>query len=213
MPKRQSRVERRRQILDAARAVFGRRGFTSTPMIEVARAAGVGKGTLYEYFSGKEELFTTLILTFAREALEAMRRSLPREDPEAAIGEAIEHVARVALAENLDIYRLYLDFAGISETHRRRARNGVRETVREFRDFFARIIRRGQQSGAFRSDLDPDLVARSFLAAVDGVGTQMVLLNEPLDIDAYAATLRSVFLGALRTGQPLEGASILKERE
>jgi AcrR family transcriptional regulator len=213
VPKRQSRVERRRQILDAARRVFGRSGFGSTPMIEVARAAGVGKGTLYEYFSSKEELFTTLILNVAREALETMRRTLPNEEPEAALGEAIDLTVRVALTENVDIYRLYLDFAGISDAHRRRARNGVRETAREFRDFFARLIRRGQESGAFRADLDADVVARSFLASVDGIGTQVVLLDEPLDAAEYAATLRSIYFGALRAEPAIEGASILKERE
>ena len=213
MPKRQSRTERRRQILDAARRVFGRKGFTNTPMIDVAHAAGVGKGTLYEYFSSKEELFSTLILTVAREALETMRRTVPAEDPEAALGEAIAYVTRIALEENLDIYRLYLDFAGISADHRRRARNGVRQTAREYRDFFARIVRRGQEAGRFRGDLDPDMIARGFVAAVDGLGTQKVLLDDKVEPCAYAETLRALFLGALRDGAPIDGASILKERE
>ena len=204
-------MERRRQILEAARRVFGRHGFTTTPMIDVAQAAGVGKGTLYEHFSGKEELFSTLILTVAREALETMRRTVPREDPEAALAESIRFVVRVALAENLDIYRLYLDFASISATHRRRARNGVRETARELREFFARLVRRGQEQDVFRGDIDADLVARAIVAAVDGMGTQMVLLDEKVDPREFAAILVALHLGALRTAGPIEGASILKE--
>jgi len=214
VPKRPTtRTERRRHILDAARRVFGRQGFTNTPMIEVANAAGVGKGTLYEYFSSKEELFSTLVLTAAREALETMKRTVPSDDPEAALGEAIAYVSRVALEENLDIYRLYLDFAGISAEHRRRARNGVRQTAREYREFFARIVRRGQEKGTFRGDLDADMVARAFVAAVDGLGTQMVLLDDHVDPVAFADSLRALYVGALRAGAAVDGASILKERK
>jgi AcrR family transcriptional regulator len=48
---------KRRQIIDGARAVFLSRGFDAASMGEIARAAGVSKGTLYVYFDSKEELF------------------------------------------------------------------------------------------------------------------------------------------------------------
>ena len=50
-----------RQILDGAREVFLRLGFDGASMGEVARAAGVSKGTLYVYFENKAELFSALI--------------------------------------------------------------------------------------------------------------------------------------------------------
>lgn len=52
---------KRRQILDGARAVFLAQGFDGASMGEIARAAGVSKGTLYVYFENKETLFAELI--------------------------------------------------------------------------------------------------------------------------------------------------------
>ncbi len=48
---------KRRQIMEGARAVFLEQGFDASSMGEIARRAGVSKGTLYVYFESKEELF------------------------------------------------------------------------------------------------------------------------------------------------------------
>jgi AcrR family transcriptional regulator len=52
---------KRRQIIDGARAVFLAQGFDAASMGEIARAAGVSKGTLYVYFENKEELFESIV--------------------------------------------------------------------------------------------------------------------------------------------------------
>jgi AcrR family transcriptional regulator len=53
--------EKARQILDGARAVFLRDGFDGASMNDIARVAGVSKGTLYVYFQSKDQLFAALI--------------------------------------------------------------------------------------------------------------------------------------------------------
>jgi AcrR family transcriptional regulator len=52
---------KRRQILDGARRVFLADGFDGASMNDIARVAGVSKGTLYVYFDSKESLFEALI--------------------------------------------------------------------------------------------------------------------------------------------------------
>jgi len=52
---------KRRQIMDGAREVFLSAGFDGASMNDVARAAGVSKGTLYAYFNSKDELFEAII--------------------------------------------------------------------------------------------------------------------------------------------------------
>lgn len=52
---------KRRQIVDGARAVFFASGFDGASMNDIARAAGVSKGTLYAYFESKEDLFKAII--------------------------------------------------------------------------------------------------------------------------------------------------------
>jgi AcrR family transcriptional regulator len=52
---------KRRQIVDGAREVFLARGFDAASMMDIAKAAGVSKGTLYVYFKDKDELFAAIV--------------------------------------------------------------------------------------------------------------------------------------------------------
>ena len=52
---------KRRQILNGATAVFLEKGFDAASMGEIARAAGVSKGTLYVYFDDKQALFDAIV--------------------------------------------------------------------------------------------------------------------------------------------------------
>ncbi len=49
-------------ILEAAVRVLARRGFDATKIEEIAREAGIGKGTVYEYFDSKEDLFERTVM-------------------------------------------------------------------------------------------------------------------------------------------------------
>lgn len=52
---------KRRQIVNGARSVFLARGFDAASMGDIAKVAGVSKGTLYVYFKNKEELFAAIV--------------------------------------------------------------------------------------------------------------------------------------------------------
>ena len=78
---------KRRQILDGARKVFMDLGFDGASMNEIARAAGVSKGTLYVYFADKSRLFEAIV---EDEVLEKGRIAYnldPRRDVEAVLRE------------------------------------------------------------------------------------------------------------------------------
>jgi AcrR family transcriptional regulator len=52
---------KRRQIIEGARTIFRTLGFDAASMGEIAKAAGVSKGTLYVYFKDKDELFHAIV--------------------------------------------------------------------------------------------------------------------------------------------------------
>lgn len=58
---RRRKEARPSEIVDAALAAFVERGFAATRLDDVARRAGIGKGTLYLYFPSKEELFKAVV--------------------------------------------------------------------------------------------------------------------------------------------------------
>ena len=66
------------ELVAAALAVFGERGFRQTTLTEVAERAGVSKGTVYLYFSSKDDLFRAVVtqkVVALLEPAEAMARS------------------------------------------------------------------------------------------------------------------------------------------
>jgi AcrR family transcriptional regulator len=78
---------KRRQILDGARKVFLDLGFDGASMGEIARVAGVSKGTLYVYFTDKHQLFEAIV---EQENLEYGRESFdfsPERKPEVTLFE------------------------------------------------------------------------------------------------------------------------------
>src|SRR5437762_13732574 len=78
---------KRRQILDGARKVFMDLGFDGASMNEIARAAGVSKGTLYVYFADKNRLFEAIVEDEALEQGKVVFNFDPLRDPETTLRE------------------------------------------------------------------------------------------------------------------------------
>jgi len=73
--------ERRQAILGAALEEFSARGFAATRLDDVARRAGVAKGTIYLYFRDKENLFQELVRTMLSPLIGAIKAAAVRELP------------------------------------------------------------------------------------------------------------------------------------
>ena len=78
---------KRRQILDGARKVFMDLGFDGASMNEIARAAGVSKGTLYVYFADKSRLFEAIVEDEALEKGKTAYNLDPGRDVETTLRE------------------------------------------------------------------------------------------------------------------------------
>ncbi|HEY2040232.1 MAG TPA: TetR/AcrR family transcriptional regulator, partial [Edaphobacter sp.] len=95
---------RRSEILSAATKIFGNKGFDATLMDEIAKSAGLAKGTLYLYFKSKDEIYQAVV----RQALAEVDQ-LIRQHVEAAGDFAGRYAAyiRVRIAFWQDHHSLY----------------------------------------------------------------------------------------------------------
>ncbi|HEY3379710.1 MAG TPA: helix-turn-helix domain-containing protein, partial [Armatimonadota bacterium] len=59
--KRRTAAERRAEIMQAAIALFARQGFERTTTKEIAAAAGISEGTIYKYFTTKQEILLSFL--------------------------------------------------------------------------------------------------------------------------------------------------------
>ncbi|WP_437113632.1 TetR/AcrR family transcriptional regulator [Streptomyces roseoverticillatus] len=75
-PKRMPREVRERQMLDAAVAVFARRGYRAASMDEIAELAGASKPLVYLYLNSKEDLFSACIRREAEALIAAVRAAV-----------------------------------------------------------------------------------------------------------------------------------------
>jgi AcrR family transcriptional regulator len=78
---------KRRQILDGARKVFMNLGFDGASMGEIARSAGVSKGTLYVYFADKSRLFEAIVEEEALEKSQVSFNLSPERDAATTLSE------------------------------------------------------------------------------------------------------------------------------
>lgn len=99
MPRRFREEEEQRiraALLDAGRSIMGQRGVRKTTIDELARHAGISKGSFYRFFPGKEALALTVLAEWEREFHEELNRFCTREDPRSA-GAMAEVLHRVFL--------------------------------------------------------------------------------------------------------------------
>lgn len=151
----QQKAERRQLILDAATDLFGRRGFENVKAEQIAEAARVSIGTLYNYFPGKNEILMTLI-AIENERLEDIGRSfVPNlSGPVAEIfcEYLLQFFAPQNMLLNKDLWRkgFAISFADVASQEARRLRKSDRVLSHQITE----LVRAMQAAGLLRSDLD-----------------------------------------------------------
>jgi len=187
---------RRRQILAAAIKVFAAKGFHEARVGDVAEEAGIAYGLVYHYFASKEELLETIFRTTWTEMLARV------EEVEAAGVPASEAVRQVT-ALLLRTWRRDPDLVGVlvREVTRNQHVQQELEEITAAMEALERIVRRGQESGEFRVDLDPRLAAVVFYGALEEVLSSWVLGQLPdndADISRAEQNVVALLTGGLR---------------
>lgn len=162
-------------ILRAAAQVFAEQGYQAATMEAIAERAGIGKGTVYEYFRNKQELFFAVFEDYiaSMEQLAAGSVKLPSATAAAHIRQVI-HTVLAASAEGRDLFPLVFEFWSASASPDRQARVATlfRDTYARFRTLIADEIRKGQQAGEFERTTDASRLAAVLVGALDGLFLQ-----------------------------------------
>jgi AcrR family transcriptional regulator len=194
-----ARQQKLAAILDAALDVFAEHGYANTRLDEVAKRAGVAKGTIYLYAPSKEALFEALIHAGIAEPIEAAQaRALALSgSAESALrmlfatlrtellGTRRHEIARIVMTEGAR----FPDLAAFYH----------REVVSRGMGLIRAIVARGIESGEFRSDAlarFPQLFVAPALVAV--LWGRLFAPIEPLDIDAMFAAHLDLLMRAMK---------------
>ncbi|MGH0031790.1 MAG: TetR/AcrR family transcriptional regulator [Myxococcota bacterium] len=104
----EKKAQSRRRIIESAREVFFRDGFMEANLDEVAKKAGVAKGTLYRYFDSKAELYVAVLADNGEIFVRKMRDSV--DDDAASPAELVRRMGRFYFQhwmENPDYFQIF----------------------------------------------------------------------------------------------------------
>ncbi len=143
--------ERRQAVLDTACEVFSKSSYRGATTAEIAREAGITEPILYRHFGSKRDLYLAC-LEQAWDGFRALAEEASRENPGGCLGSIADmYMAQRARVRLVDLWILAISEASDDAT----IAKAVREQVREVHDFFADVIRHGQEAGVVHPDRDP----------------------------------------------------------
>jgi AcrR family transcriptional regulator len=180
LTREQSRDQTRERLLDAAKAMFMKKGFVGTSVEDIAHAAGYTRGAFYSNFGGKSELLVELL----RRDHEAMQADLhaifdanaSREEMEARV---LTYYSR--MAQDNKVFLLWVE-AKLLASRDARFRTRFNAFMKEKRDHLAAYIEEFSARAGTPVTLAPDLMVLGLIGLCDGV--QFLSTADPQHVTA-----------------------------
>ena len=181
----QKSAARREAILVAAFDEFSAQGFAAARLDDVARRAGVAKGTIYLHFRDKEALFQELIRSVLSPFVGTFEAALAADVPARVMADQIVElfVTQVYATRRKDVIRLIVSegqrFPNLAEFYYREVLSRIMTAVREW-------MRRAQARGEVKGDAlvrFPQLLGAPAIVAI--VWSGLFERLDPLDVKAF----------------------------
>jgi len=152
----------RQLILAAARTQFDRQGYQRTSMVDVALAAGVSQGTVYQYFRDRSDLVVAIIQQALHQLLTRTDTTWRPEEGMAGLERILSNYA-TGFAEAPDVVRVWEEVSHTDEDMAELRRS----LGRLFEASVEKAIRTGQRAGRIRRGMDPVETSRALCAMTD----------------------------------------------
>jgi AcrR family transcriptional regulator len=199
MPKIIDKKEKKTKILEASIRVFAKKGLSNTKMADIAEAADIGKGTIYEYFRSKNEILEASFQHFL-EGVEKIFSSklVGVSNPLEKLSSYILAWADVLESEYMDYVEIILDFwaEGI-RTKGKFATADLPQYYSESRKLIQSILDECIKKKKIRS-VDTEIVASIILGCLDGLIIQWFIDRDIFDMKTSVCTLAKIITEGLK---------------
>jgi TetR/AcrR family transcriptional regulator, repressor for uid operon len=199
-PKIIDKDAKKKLIIQAAMQVFSKEGVAKAKMIDIAQAAGIGKGTIYEYFRSKEEIFNNAFNAMFGEMDILLNTALQEaEDPKQKL--------EIIIAITLDYHKKDGgEFAGVmmdfwAEGIRTKNEDvlntiNLKQIYKQYRSMISQIVIEGIEKGYFKQ-VDTTAFAAITIAALDGLFLQIIMEPQIINIEKVKETFTETLLAGL----------------
>ena len=179
MPKIVDKEEKKREIALAALGAFAEQGLESTSMNQIAEAAGVGKGTIYEYFESKAELMLHAAVAWIEASEVGIEAAIdPAADPETRLRQLCR-ITMDAFMEDPRMIKLFFGFIKLlfDEPEAFQRFDFVRRLSAPMRTAIVGILLDGVSKGVFWPAIakDAEKIAINTFAYLDGLGMHYMI--------------------------------------
>ena len=201
MPKIVDKEAKKMEILHAAMHVFARKGVVNTKMIDIATTASIGKGTIYEYFRSKEEIFTSAFIYYYQMMQSMVQKALTREDNPVKQLEVILSVSLEAFMHfGEEFADIMMDFW--AEGIRNKDQDfldaiNLKGIYSDYRAMIKKILESGVKSGIFKP-IDTKSTASVLIGAFDGILLQWIMDRNSIDLKKIPAILMDGFIDGIK---------------
>lgn len=138
---------KRERIIAAAARLFGDKGYHDTTTAEIAEAAGVAAGTIYIYFSSKEELLVAVFEEFLGRHMDALRDGIAGE---ASSGDKLKKLLYLGLQLMQDHPESAQIFLSQLRQSAQMIRTVAKRSSRAYKDIIEEVVAEGVESGLCR---------------------------------------------------------------
>lgn len=187
-PRYVNREEKTRMIARAALALYAQKGFAATGVDQIATAAGVGKGTLYEYFESKADIFVAAILEWMKQLTEQFADRLEKiDDPILQLRAFTEMTIELVDPIDPSTARLSIDVLQntlLQDGALYNRRYLMKEIHTGMRHILVNILLNGVSKGVFRPEIarDAEKFAINLLGYLDGISLHFLISENYFDL-------------------------------
>ncbi len=191
--------ERKGQILNSAIKIFGEKGFQNATIAEIAKDAGIGDATIYEYFKSKEDLLLAIPVEITKELIPLIN------DHMMGIKGALNKLRKFIwwwlnyVEKNPGYGSIVLLELKTSKTY---VSNEAYQAARNFYKIVLDIIREGQEEGSIKKEINIYLARSICVGAIEHIIIRWLLKDRKYSLTQYADELADLLINSLKKNEP-----------
>jgi AcrR family transcriptional regulator len=191
------KAAKKKDILQAALDVFVEKGFSNVVINDIAKAAGIGKGTVYEYFRSREDLFGELLNFLFQNHQQYTPKEWDRDTPpEEKLRELLSYYIQSyiqnASKRNKVLFTL-VDYLTHNTSRKGTSLYKGKKFFTGYRNDIRRVVEEGIRSGAFKK-MDVDLMVTLITMVLDGMMFQMFLFPKGFPVKDIGPIITNMVL-------------------
>lgn len=188
--------EKKRRILNSAIKIFGEKGFQNATISEIAKEAGIGDATIYEYFKSKEDILLEIPVEVTKELIPQLN------DHMMGIKGALNKL-RKFIWWWLNYVEKNPGYGAIVllelKTNKNYVSTDAYQAARNFYQIVLDIIKEGQEEGSIKKDINIYLARSICVGALEHIIIRWLLKERRYSLIQYADELADLLIDSFRT--------------